>query len=136
MDSNFMTPDALSYVPFGNSVIELSEGTDFEHNPIFGLTHRLYDKETDKFNTLGFSRLFSDKEELIKSANLLKETNLCTTVNTKEQESFCDGYLEDVKIPYELEKEAIPLKYPSGAEIPPDVRTNLYRKYLGEILKR
>jgi len=130
---NFITPKILEYFTFGNNIIELSEGEGIEHEPIFGLTHRKYDKEKDEFVDLGFSRLFYDKNEAFKSANLLKETNLCTDIKTREQEKFCNEYIKDIDIPYEME-EAVPKKYPSGKEIPRDIRTRMYLKYLGEVL--
>jgi len=129
MGKNFITPKILEYITFGNNIIELSEGTGIEHEPIFGLTHRKYDKEKDEFVDLGFGRLFYDKNEAFKSANLLKETNLCTDIKTREQEKFCNEYIKDIEIP-----KKIPEKYPSGKEIPRDIRTRLYLKYLGEVL--
>jgi len=35
---NFMTPDVVKYVKIENGVVELSEGTGFRHEPIYGVT--------------------------------------------------------------------------------------------------
>ena len=132
---NFMTPTIMKYLTFDNNVIELSKGKGFDHKPIFGLTHSRYDRETDKFVKFGFSRMFTKENRLYGSAYLLKETKLCTNVKTKEQETFCGGYMKDVDIPYQF-IEAVPENYPSGDKIPRDVRTKLYGKYLELILSK
>jgi len=66
--TNFMTPDVYSYGKSGNWIYEISEGTDFERMPIYGVTVLYLDPITKKpFRTNNISRCFQGKNALIEA---------------------------------------------------------------------
>lgn len=71
---NFMTPYEISSKQINNDTfVELSEGTGFEHDKIFGVS--IIKKEGNSFTTLhkdNRSKMFYSKKEAIKYYNSIK----------------------------------------------------------------
>ncbi len=50
--TNFMTPTVLGYVKVGGEIVEISYGTGFNHDPIFGVTFESDDERDGCFFSL------------------------------------------------------------------------------------
>jgi hypothetical protein len=61
-DKNIITPHIISHRVRGNTVIEFSSGTDFEHKPIYGVTVRTY-KWADEWGSPDLSKPFHSRAE-------------------------------------------------------------------------
>lgn len=69
---NFMTPDIISVKKRGNRFIELSEGTDFDHNPMYGVTTIVWTGK--EFESRG-GKPFSGKGAKLKALKHFRRTN-------------------------------------------------------------
>jgi hypothetical protein len=65
LGKNFMTPDVIAYrwatIDGKRWAVELSEGTGFDHQPIYGVSFR--DPENPDEADLELSRMFHSREE-------------------------------------------------------------------------
>lgn len=71
--TNFMTPNIIKLYEKGNKIIEVSSGTGFEHEPIFGVTVATKSEE-GKFKTGDArSKMFFNRNEAFEYAKKLKK---------------------------------------------------------------
>lgn len=68
---NFMTPYIIKLIQKGNDFIEISEGTDFKNQKIYGVTLIHHKKGEFKTDTSGKSQMFYSKEKAYKYAENL-----------------------------------------------------------------
>ena len=59
---NFMTPDVIEYITTPRFLVELSEGTGFDHEPIYGVTVATLDGEPDHDRSQMFHSLDDARE--------------------------------------------------------------------------
>lgn len=61
---NFMTPDVIEYIDTPRFLVELSEGTGFDHEPIYGVTVATLDGERDHDRSQMFFSLDDAREHI------------------------------------------------------------------------
>ena len=72
---NFMTPDIISIKQKGNRIYELSEGTGFENEPIYGASE-LESKPDGNFQSTARGQMFHSEEKAKEHLKNLQQNNI------------------------------------------------------------